>query len=432
MLVDLSKIHGNATVAVAVSGGSDSMALLHYLNNAAKEKNFSVIALNVEHGIRGIESENDSSFVSEYCKSHNIPLLFYKIDTLKRAKDKKLSVEEAARQLRYECFHSAINNGKCDYVATAHHMRDNTESVLFNMFRGTGIKGLSGIRDSGKIIRPLVKTAKEEIDEYVVKNAIPYVIDSTNLSVNYTRNFIRLKLLPVIKQAFPEAEKSIARLSDIALEQSEYITEQAKRTVIKSEYGAEISLPQHNAVLRIAVIYALKVCGIEKDWAKTHVDDVLSLTEKQTGKLITLPKGVTAKRVYDKIVFFFATKNDSKREKTEIPFKKGSFDFGQNTLMITETAIPSNLKSGLYIDADKIPPDSVIRMAKEGDVFTKFGGGRKKLRDYLIDKKVSSDERKTIPVIANGNEVYAIFGVAISDKVKATAATVRLLKITKE
>lgn len=432
MLVDTSKINSNATVAVAVSGGSDSMALLHYLDKASKEKNFSVIALNVEHGIRGKESESDSAFVSEYCKKHNIPLLFYKIDTIKRAKEKKLSVEEAARQLRYECFNDAIDGGKCDYVATAHHMRDNAESVLFNMFRGTGIKGLSGIRDSGKIIRPLIKATKEEIDEYVTKNAIPYVIDSTNLSVNYTRNFIRIKLLPVIKQAFPEAEKSIARLSDIALEQSNYVAEQAKLTVTETARGAEIRLPQHNAILRIAVIYALKACGIEKDWAKIHVDDVISLTAKQTGKLITLPKGVTAKRVYDKIIFSTASDSDEKEKNSAIPFDKGVFVFGQNTLKITETAIPVDFKSGLYIDGDKIPSRSVIRYAKEGDVFTKFGGGSKKLRDYLIDKKIPSDERKQLPVIANDNEVYAIFGIAVSDKVKATAATSRLLKITKE
>ena len=445
MLVDLSKIKRNSTVAVAVSGGCDSMALLHYLNNVSAKKGFSVIAINVEHGIRGKESERDSEFVAEYCKKNSIPVLSYKVNCIEKADKEKLSLEEAARLLRYDCFKKALQDGKCDLVATAHHLRDNAESVLFNLFRGTGVKGLSGIRDSadGKIIRPLVKTPKEDVEAYAAENDLPFVTDSTNLSDEYTRNFIRLNILPQIKKVFPEAERNVARLSDIAYEQSEYLRKQAEKILAATDDGAEISLFPGNAdnaiiadetVLREAVILALKLCGIEKDWEKVHADDVISLTKKQTGKRITLPQGVTATRVYDKIVF--RKKRDGTAPAKELfgnrlEFAEGEFGFCGKRLIVSRAEPTTDLKSGFYLDADKLPHDAVIRTPESGDVFVKFGGGTKKLKDYLTDKKIPADERKITPVIAKGNVVYAIFGVAVSENVKADETTERLIKITK-
>lgn len=437
MLVDLSKIKRNAVVAVAVSGGCDSMALLHYLKKASAKKGFSVIALNVEHGIRGEESERDSLFVADYCKDNSIPLLSYKIDSIKKAQEEKLSLEEAARLLRYDCFKTALKNGNCDVVATAHHLRDNTESVLFNLFRGTGIKGLSGIRDSadGKIIRPLVKTPKEDIEAYAKENDVPFVTDSTNLSEEFTRNYIRLNILPQIKKVFPEIEKNVARLSDIAFGQSEYLRGEAKKILGATDKGAEISLPAEETVLREAVILAMKRCGIDKDWEKAHADAVIALSTKQTGKLINLPRGVTAKRVYDKIVFTAkegaVTAPAENVSLSELKFAEGEFAFCGKKLIVSRADLSSDLKNGLYLDADKIPVGAVIRTPESGDVFVKFGGGRKKLKDYLTDKKIPSDERKTTPVIAKNNVIYAIFGVAVSETVKADETTERLIKITK-
>ena len=139
-------IDKNDVVAVATSGGSDSMALLHYLHQNSDQLQIKVLALNVEHGIRGQSSVDDSNFVKDYCKENDIPCLTYTVDSLKKAKDDGLSVEQAARTLRYGCFFDAIEKGKCNKVATAHHLKDNFESVLFNLFRGSGLKGLSGIK----------------------------------------------------------------------------------------------------------------------------------------------------------------------------------------------------------------------------------------------------------------------------------------------
>ena len=158
MNTDLSIfIKQNEIVAVALSGGEDSVALLHFLLSRSSLLGFKVIALNVEHGIRGEDSLSDTNFVKELCRRLNVELICYSVDSLSKAQTDKLSVEQAARALRYECFYRAIAEGKCDKVATAHHRRDNVESVLFNLFRGSGLKGVSGITPcyDGKIIRPL-------------------------------------------------------------------------------------------------------------------------------------------------------------------------------------------------------------------------------------------------------------------------------------
>lgn len=430
MQVDLSPVFAGATVAVATSGGCDSMALLHYLYEASAKDGFKVVALNVEHGIRGEESLRDTEFVKKYCADNAIKLLCYAADCPKKSSEDKLSLEEAARILRYECFYDALKSGKCDFVATAHHSRDNAESVLFNLFRGTGVKGLSGIRNRGAIIRPFIKVSKEEIENYAKAHGVPFVTDSTNLSDEPTRNFIRLNVLPRIREIFPDAEKSIGKLSDLAAEQSAYIEKQANALITETENGVKIQLPADDVLVKAAAITAFKICGIAKDWEKVHADDVLSLVKKQTGKKIILPRNVVARRDYDGLSIYKVTTNEFSRSQSEIPFGLGEREFCGRRVKITQTPLPQDLKSGFFLDGDKLPRDAVIRTRRNGDVFEKFGGGTKKLGDYLTDKKIPSDERDSLPLIASGNVVYAIFGVAVSQKVKTDDSTVRSLKIT--
>lgn len=312
MKIDLSKIVSkNQTVAVAVSGGSDSMALLHFMTANAKKYGIKVIALNVEHGIRGEASKSDTEFVKSFCRSRDIELLTYSFDALKKAKTDKLSIEQAARVLRYECFFKAIDEGKCDKVATAHHRRDNVESVLLNLFRGTGLKGVAGINANyeDKIIRPFLTVSKEEIIAYMTENSVPYITDETNFSDDYTRNYIRLNVLPKIREAFPEVEKSISRFAEIAKSEDEFMDGVAKSVVKLKEDSAEISLPVHPAVFSRAAIIALKNLGIEKDWEKVHIDAAYALNNKENGTKINLPKNLCAVKEYDKIVIFKQKKN---------------------------------------------------------------------------------------------------------------------------
>ena len=225
MFVDFPKnLNSRLNIAIAVSGGSDSMALLHYAFNNANRLGFNALCLNVEHGIRGECSILDSNFVKDFCKQRGIPLISYNVDSIKHSKENHLSIEESARQLRYQCFFDALSSNKCDLVATAHHLKDNAESVLINLFRGTALKGLKGTTEyENKIIRPMLNVSKEEIENYIKENDVPYITDETNFCTDLTRNNLRINVLPKIKEIFPEYEKSVMRLSNIVREEDAFL-----------------------------------------------------------------------------------------------------------------------------------------------------------------------------------------------------------------
>lgn len=427
MQINLSDyVDCNKTVGVALSGGSDSMALVHYLQSNALKYNIKVVAINVEHGIRGKASIDDSAFVAKYCKDHSIPLFRYSVDCPSVAREQKLSIEQCARMLRYQCFLDAINKGACDVVATAHHAKDNLESVLFNLFRGTGLKGVSGIEErTDKLIRPLLSVTKAEIEKYVEENDIPFVTDKTNFDSDYTRNHIRLNVLPQIEKVFPDAQSSVARFSQIARVENDYMHEQALKAVTFSDGVAQIDLPCHPALLSRAVIIALNSLGLERDWEKKHVDSVIELAEKKNSASVNLPKDIVAIKEYDKIVLF----KSKGKNILNLPFNEGKFSFCGKDYFIEQTILPKDLKDGLYLDADKIPRSAVIRTKRDGDTFTKFGGGTKNLNDYFTDKKIPLRTRESIPIIADGSNVLAIFGVAISKTVKVSSTSEKIIKI---
>lgn len=429
MNIDLTTlVKPNQTVAVALSGGSDSMALLHYMKSNAEKFPFTLIALNVEHGIRGQDSKLDTAFVKDFCDKANIPVLLYEVDCVKKAEKEGLSLEQSARILRYECFYNAIESGKCDLVATAHHADDNTESVLFNLFRGTGMKGVSGIKQNfeNKIIRPFLSIDKYEIEQYVKANNIPFVTDQTNFCDDYTRNFLRLNVIPKIKEVFPEANKSIRRFCEIAIDEDEFLDELAKSSLSIEKDAIKIPLPLHKALLSRAVIIALKELGLPKDWEKIHVDGIKELSLLNNGSKFSLPKGITAIKEYDAIVLYKEHLTDC----TPKEFKIGESAFGDKILIAKVVDKNSvQLKDGFYLDFDKIPSTAVIRTKQEGDLFTKFGGGTKSLGDYFTDKKIPLRNRASIPLLANGNEILYIFDVAISDNVKVDDTTSTIIKL---
>ncbi len=428
MNVNLSNlINKGETVAVALSGGSDSMALLYYMISQAEKLPFNLIAINVEHGIRGEESLLDSKFVASQCKALSVPLLTYSIDCVKEAKKQKLSIEQVARKLRYECFYDALSKGKCDKIATAHHNDDNVESVLFNLFRGTGIKGLTGIKENyeNKIIRPFLSVKKAEILKYVEENAIPFVTDSTNLSDEYTRNFLRLNVIPKIREVFPDFDQSIYALSKIAKREDEYMDSEAKKAVIESENTLSILTDTPKAIFYRAVFIILKKLGLEKDWESVHADAVYSLVSSQNASMVNLPKNIVAIREYERIVFF----KEEEKDKKPFPFSLGNFTFGDKTIIVNDVLSP-DLKSGLFGDLDKIPKGAIIRKKQDGDQFAKFGGGTKSLSDFLTDKKIPLRERDNLPLLASGKEILCIFGVAISNKIKVDDNTKKTIQFS--
>ena len=415
------------TVGVAVSGGKDSIFLLNVLYENKDKLGIKIVALNLDHGIREKTSALDSQFVFNYCMEKNIPLKQIKVESDKYSEQNGLSIEEGARKLRYEFFLKCVSDGFCDIVATAHHLSDFTETVLFNLFRGASPNGLAGIPETaynGKIIRPILKVAKQDIEEYIKINEIPFVEDETNFLSDYSRNFLRLEVIPIIKSKFPEMEKAIERFAEILSVENAFLEDQAEKVLVKN--GDEISLPisVDDAIFSRACIIAMKLMGIRKDYEKAHIDGLVALRTSETGKTVSLLNGVNAVKNYESVVFY------KKKERTPLnePFAVKNYFLGGRILSFENGRICDC--KGLYFDGDKIPDNAVVRYRKDGDFFTKFGGGTKSLGDYLTNKKIPQKERDFIPLIAVGSEILVICGVEISDKVKIVSDTERIITVS--
>lgn len=418
-MIDKTLFSSGDVIAVALSGGKDSVCLLNLLLENRKQLNIIVKAVHVDHSIRGKDSENDAEFVKNYCEKLGVSIKIYKVDAPLYCKQNSLSIEQGARALRYGVFNELLSSGYCDKIATAHHKNDNYESLLFNLFRGTGLKGAGGIpKQNGKIIRPLLNASRKQIDEYVDINNLPFTQDKTNLQDDYSRNYIRNRIIPLIEERFPNAVEAGERFTKIARQEDEYLDKLSSEIIIKKEGSFYIPLSKDEVLIKRAVIIALNLLGVEKDYEFVHAEQVLSLKKLQSGAKITLPKNVVAVKEYDYVVL---QKDFTQKHLTEHPFLIGKFDFDGTLYEI------SSKGGDLKFDGDKIPQGAVIRTRRDGDVFKKFGGGTKKLKEFLIDKKIPLSKRDKLPLIAKGNTVYLIFGVEISDDIKITSETTNVL-----
>ncbi len=423
-LIDKTLLSHGETIAVAISGGKDSVCLLHILLSLKNELNLTVKAVHVDHSIRGKESERDASFVKKLCENLSVPLKVFKVDAVRFSEENHLSLEQGARLLRYQIFDNLLSENYADKIATAHHKNDCFETLLFNIFRGSGLSGASAIKSTnGKIIRPLLSVTREKISEYIEENNLSFVDDSTNLDSAFTRNFIRNELTPKILERFPDAINSSFRFSKIASEEDEFLTELTKTCLEKKGEDFYLKLSTPTVLFRRASIMALKDLGLEKDYEYQHVLSIENLKNSQSGAVITLPKNITATREYDYVIF---SKNSPVSISEELPFSVNAFEFNGKKIIITDGDLD---KPYLLFDKDKIPSGAVIRTRRDGDVFTKFGGGTKKLKEYFIDKKIPLSQRDSIPIVAKGNVVYLIIGVEISDLVRVDNDTKTKLKV---
>ncbi len=417
-------------IAVAVSGGEDSMALLHYLLSNKERLGVTVSVVNVEHGIRGIPSLIDSAFVKDYCEKQNVPCYLYSVNALQYSKEYGVGLEEAARTLRYDCFAKLIENEPVDKIAVAHHLSDNAETILLNLLRGSSPSGVVGMKSVAEhVLRPMLAVKKDEIIDYVKKNDVPYVTDETNLVADNKRNYLRLEVIPEIKKIFPEFEKGLQRFAELCLIDEEYLQHAAEKLIETGEDNVSITCVSEKAIFDRAVVRAFIGLDLKKDYTKKNVDAVYSLVNAENGKTIELPKGLRAVKEYDKVILY--KKTDIKQ--TEIPFALGEFRIGNGVIKIRRAyENKPDYKSALYFDLEKIPEDAVIRFRKDGDSFNRFGGKRKKLGDYLTDKKVPLRLRDVIPVVASGNEVLILGQIEISDDIKVDKSTEIVVKLNYE
>ena len=433
MQIDLKELKGKR-ITVALSGGGDSVALLHCL----KQNKMQLSAVHIHHGIRQKEADLDANFVQNLCKAWEIPLLLKKFDVPLLARQNKMTVEEMGRKIRYQIFYELLK-GKTDIVVTAHHSDDNVESLLFNLFRGSAIKGICGITacypaENGYIVRPMLNVTKQEILNYLQRNNLQWREDSTNQDIKYTRNFIRNCMLKDAEKYFPQYAKRITNFCKIAKQDDDFLQELAKKElkIENEEVSFHLDLPP--SLFFRASIQAMEHLVGKIEYTTVNLQDIYQLKELQNGKKITLPKQVVAMRVYDRIVFY--------REKEQLNFKK-DFQFGRfqcNGRWYSIRQLEKNqldevkLKikgKALYINGENLQ-DVCIRTRQAGDKFTKFSGGSKKLKDYFVDKKIPLNRRDSIPLLARGSEILAIFGIEIAKTVKVTEKTKKIIELLEE
>ncbi len=430
--IDLNKLflftsHQADTVriGVALSGGRDSVALAHLL----KMGGYNIVAINVEHGIRGEKSVEDSNFVKELCEKWDIPLYAYSVKALDFAQENGYTVEQAARILRYQIFDKVIEEKKCDYVALAHHMDDQAETMLMHILRGTGVKGLVGMRKiKGSYIRPLLDYTREDINAYVEQNGLEYVEDETNCDMAYTRNFLRGEL-EILKDRYQDLQTSFARLSAIAEETEDYLDSQTPNvTFVGNEVFVKIAEDLHPVIEKRMYFKAIGMLGVTQDIENKHYELLLSLKRAQNGKRIELSHGIVAHKQEGYIVF---TKAEELLKIEDMFFNVANLEWLGYDADVFEIDKFKKVENALFFDLDKVPKDAVLRSRKDGDFIEKFGGGTKSLGDFFTDRKIPLRDRDKLILLASGSEVLVVFGVEISKKLAITADTKRVCVVKK-
>lgn len=402
-------------ICVALSGGADSVCLLHYLKENGAEYHIELSALTCEHGIRGERSLADLTFVERLCADWGIPLSVFRADVPARAQKNGRGLEEEGRAFRYECYRSVIDEGKADVVATAHQKDDLAETVLFRLIRGTSLGGLAAIAEREGIVRPMLEVTRTEIEEYARAYSLPFVTDESNFSDAFTRNFLRRNVMPRLEEAVSGATDHLTEFAERAARDDEFLQSLAREKIIRNGNALSFPLSLPAPLFSRAVVLCLKELGLERDYTQTSVTQVADLIKKQSGKRAELPRGIVAVREGDFVTFL----RNERRFEGELPFALGKFSFGEYDIAIgAEEEISERDFKTLYADLAKFPAGCVVRTRRTGDVFRPFGGSDKSLKEFLTDRKIPARLGHALPVVANGNRVYAVFGVEISDEVK--------------
>lgn len=399
-------------VLVAVSGGADSMLLLNHLVSLADYYGISVAVAHVEHGIRGQESIDDALFVSQYCSEHNIEFHQLSIDAVNEAKELKMGVEEYSRKRRYEFFDSI----DCDKIATAHNLSDNVETVLFRLSRGTGLKGMCGIPAvRGKIIRPLIEISSEDIRQFCSENGIPFRVDSTNSSSDYSRNYIRNEVLPVIKKQCPNFENSVYSFICDANEDMSFIDGFSNTVYNECLSNGRLSiehlLKYEKAIIKRVILKYFSDYSVTVD--RIHLDKIIEHIEKQ-GKI----------QIKGNI---YAVINGGQLYFADLSQKETGYSFVSEILNISEFD-PKGVD--FYCDCDKIIGQVKFRTRIDGDRISPANRGcTKSLKKLFNELKIPPHMRDSIGIVVDDKGIIGVIGFCADERVKLDSGTKKVLSV---
>lgn len=476
-IAEYDLISAGDSVCVGLSGGADSVCLLFMLRELAPELHFDLQAVHVDHQLRGEESDGDRQYAAELCRRWQIPLEIFKCDVRAEAEKAGIGLEEAGRCRRHMAFRRMQEQYGASKIALAHHANDLAETMLFRMARGTSLSGLAGIRPESRIgrknekplavIHPLLCVERREIEAFLTERGICWRTDSTNRDTTYARNGIRGVVIPRLEQNVNSAAvRHMAELSsDLAdaedfleVETAARVEALARRTDRGIYLSEKILLEPRVFKGRIILSCLAELAGTPKDLGKEAVRQVLGLFSGRAGSRADLPGGLFAVREYGEVRI--SGEDTGNRDRTSaaemaggtlpagIRIGEGSelaeqkrveFRFGPCLFRcrivpyspeILETARTEKKQFTKFFDYDKINVKLLVRFRQPGDyLVTTASGGRKKLKDYLIDEKVPRDERGEIPLLVSGSEVIWVVGHRIGETGKVSRETRRVLVV---
>ncbi len=428
-------------IVLAVSGGVDSMAMMHLFHALGESWKLRLSVLHVNHHLRGAESDGDERFVREAAASLGLPVEVAHLDVASHQTIHGLSKQEAARDLRYQAFETARTGSGADAVATAHQADDNAETVLLNALRGSGIRGLSGIplrREQGSVIRPLLWATKSEILEYAQAHAIRFREDSSNSSLAYTRNALRHVVLPGFETlTHLNAVESLNRVSAVMRSLRGRIEAEVRNrmphVVSRNDEGMTVlldALEREPLYLQEEIILEIfRLLDIEPSARK--VRSCLDLCGRTTGHFVQLSARWCLFRDRNKLVFGrplqkneFAYKIEVGREYSFSQFRFGSERVGT---IPNVTHHPGTVE---YIDADTVSPRLVLRTWRKGDWFKPLGmNHRKKLSDFFANEKVSRQKKLTVPILESEGSIVWVCGLRLDQRFRITPSTKHAIKL---
>ncbi|MFH5836172.1 tRNA lysidine(34) synthetase TilS [Proteiniclasticum sp. C24MP] len=438
-------IEENEKVLIAFSGGTDSLALLGILQELREALHIELGACHVNHMLRGKDAEEDEAFCRETAERLSIPFYSTAVDVHAHAEEKGMSFEAAGREIRYAFFKEIMVNHNYEKCATAHHLDDQVETVLLNLMRGSGLNGLTGMSSKREqYIKPLLFLKKEELSAYLEDHQmIPREDDSNRISI-YQRNKVRNELIPYIRENFNEDfPETIWRMSELLKEDLDYIQRQMGK--MKSLYVREgknrsvviekDAFREPKAMVTRLLFDAISsVKGDLSDIEEVHIKDMIALQTKETGKLIDIKDAVIARNDYGNLIIE-RKKTDTEREEEmlheelKIP---GTYVVDGKTIrfrFVERDQIVKDKKLRFF-NGDLMEETVIVRNRQEGDRMRPFGmNGYRKLKNILIDKKISREDRDRLLIFQNRNDVFYIGSMIISDDYKVKDSTEKILEI---
>ncbi|MBQ7116807.1 MAG: tRNA lysidine(34) synthetase TilS [Clostridia bacterium] len=402
-------LEGVKSVAVGVSGGADSMCLLHILSSLKDKYPIILKAVHINHNIRGNEALRDEKLVRDYCLEKGIELTVHSVDVPALAEKLGIGTEECGRKVRYECFSEA----GCDAVATAHSLSDSVETVVYNLLRGTGTKGLCGIpvRREPNIIRPLISCTAEEIRAYCEKEHIPFATDSTNLTDDYARNYIRHNIIPFFEKVNASCVINISRACAVLSEDNDFIEKTALKLISEAEresgYDIEALNSAHPSVRKRALLILLSQ-RMNKQPQYVHIDLVNSVTESGSGK-VNVSSDMYVK-ASDGILYLGS-------EEIKASSWQTSFDFGKAVSPYGVYSIFPDANSSYEgaFDGEMVCGELTLTSRREGDRFVfKSRGVSKSLKKLFNEMKIPVSEREKRAVLRDGEKIIWVEGVGVN------------------